>query len=42
MLAEGQTDWVYVDANTGRPLGIPPEVAGLFTLIEEGEEPTGL
>lgn len=32
LLAEGQTEWVFVDAQTGRPRTIPEEVARLFPL----------
>ena len=32
-LVRGETDWVFVDAETGRPMSIPPEVISLFTLI---------
>jgi acyl-CoA thioester hydrolase len=30
VVARGETDWVYVDAKTGRPLAIPAEVQVLF------------
>lgn len=30
LLAEGETDWVFVDAETGRPRAIPAEVSGVF------------
>ena len=32
VLAEGETNWVFVDAATGRPRRIPAEIASLFTL----------
>lgn len=32
LLVRGETDWVFVDANSGAPRAIPAEVAGLFTL----------
>jgi len=35
VLVRGETDWVLVDAHTGRPLRIPEEIAGLFTLLAE-------
>ncbi|HWQ90393.1 MAG TPA: thioesterase family protein [Clostridia bacterium] len=35
VLATGETDWVFIDATTGRPRSIPPEVSGVFTLVEE-------
>jgi acyl-CoA thioester hydrolase len=34
-LVRGETDWVFVDAETGRPRRIPDEIAGLF--ITTGE-----
>lgn len=32
LLVRGETDWVFVDAETGRPRRIPAEIAGLFRL----------
>jgi acyl-CoA thioester hydrolase len=34
LLVRGETDWVFVDAGTGRPRRIPEEIAGLFQLSE--------
>jgi acyl-CoA thioester hydrolase len=31
-LAEGETDWVFVDAVTGRPRGVPPEIQHAFQI----------
>lgn len=39
LLAKGETLWVFVDAQTGRPRTIPPEVIGGFALVAPGEEP---
>ena len=40
LLAEGATDWVFVDARTGRPRAIPETVSDTFeTLPEDGEPP---
>jgi acyl-CoA thioester hydrolase len=39
VLAEGETDWVLVDASTGRPRVVPEELANLFELIPD--EPSG-
>ncbi len=36
LLVKGETDWVFVNAQTGRPLAIPPEIGGIFGL-EAGE-----
>jgi len=35
LLVRGETDWVFVDANTGSPRAIPEEVTSLFTLIPD-------
>ena len=29
-LVKGETDWVFVDVQSGRPLAIPQEVVGVF------------
>lgn len=39
VLAKGETDWVFVDAKSGRPRAIPDHVAGAFELIPPDEEP---
>lgn len=39
VLAEGETDWVFVDTKTGRPRSVPESVSSLFKLIPEGQEP---
>ena len=33
VIAEGETDWVFVDAKTGRPKSVPTEVSSVFELI---------
>jgi acyl-CoA thioester hydrolase len=38
-LAEGETDWVFVDAESARPRVIPEEVKAAFTVVSEGAEP---
>ena len=35
ILVKGETDWVFVDAITGRPLAIPVEVSQVFTHSQE-------
>ncbi len=35
LIARGETDWVFVDAQTGRPLAIPAEVSRLFSLLPD-------
>jgi acyl-CoA thioester hydrolase len=32
VLVKGETDWVFVDVKTGRPLPIPEEVSRAFSL----------
>jgi acyl-CoA thioester hydrolase len=39
VLARGETDWVLVDAETGRPCIIPEDVRGAFQLLTEDQEP---
>lgn len=39
LLVQGETDWVLVNAQTGRPCSIPEEVKNAFILIPEGMEP---
>ena len=34
-LVRGETDWVFVDIKTGRPLAIPEEVSRVFTIDQE-------
>ena len=35
VLVRGETDWVFVDAQTGKPLLIPEEVSKVFTISRE-------
>ena len=39
LLARGETEWVFVDAESGRPRMIPKELSVLFPLVQEDEEP---
>ena len=39
VLSRGETDWVFVDAASGRPRIILQEVAGAFTLVGKDQEP---
>lgn len=36
-LARGATDWVFVDAETGRPRRIPATVTGVFEVVGDSE-----
>ena len=39
LLAKGETEWVFVDGESGRPRMIPEELSKLFPLVQEGNEP---
>ncbi len=39
ILAKGETDWVFVNAETGRPSRIPEEIRRVFELAPDGPEP---
>jgi acyl-CoA thioester hydrolase len=34
LLVRGETDWVFMDIQTGRPLAIPEEVSRVFTISQ--------
>jgi len=36
VLAQGETDWVFVDAMTGRPRGIPEAIRNSFRILPDG------
>jgi len=38
ILARGETDWVFVNAETGRPSSIPEAIERAFTLVPDGPE----
>jgi acyl-CoA thioester hydrolase len=38
LLVKGETDWVFVDAKTGTPRLIPPEVAAVLPLLPDEAE----
>ncbi len=38
ILTEGETEWIFVDAKTGRPRSIPEKISGLFELLPTHEE----
>ena len=35
VLVRGETDWVFVDAKTGKPLPIPDQVSRVFSISQE-------
>ena len=39
LLARAETDWVFVDAASGRPRAIPQEIADAFEIVPVGQEP---
>ena len=39
VLAQGATDWVFIDTQRKRPRAIPPEICALFTLVPDTQEP---
>jgi acyl-CoA thioester hydrolase len=39
LLATGETEWVFVDAVSGRPRSVPPAVSACFDVVPEAEEP---
>lgn len=36
LIARGETDWVYIDEDTGRPIAIPETVRACYPLVENG------
>lgn len=38
ILAEAETQWVYVDMNSGRPCHVPDEVRSAFEVVEDAAE----
>jgi acyl-CoA thioester hydrolase len=39
VIARGETNWVFLDARTGRPFPIPNEVSSAFELVPTSLEP---
>ena len=39
VLARGETDWVFINAETGRPCSIPEEIKAAFTLVPDERTP---
>jgi len=39
VLAEAETDWVFVSARGGRPLAIPDEIKRTFVIVGKEQEP---
>jgi acyl-CoA thioester hydrolase len=39
VIARGETDWVFVESQSGRPIAIPKEVFSLFEMVPPSLEP---
>jgi acyl-CoA thioester hydrolase len=39
LLVRGETNWVFINASTGRPASVPEEIRGAFTLVTADREP---
>jgi len=39
VVATGETEWVFVNATTGRPQSIPATIVAVFELIPHDREP---
>lgn len=39
LLAKAETDWVFVDAASGRPRAIPKEISDVFAIVPVDQEP---
>ena len=39
LLVRGQTDWVFINARTGRPASMPEEIRKAFPLVMADQEP---
>jgi acyl-CoA thioester hydrolase len=35
IIAKGETQWIFVDLRTGRPIPIPPEIHALFPVVAD-------
>lgn len=38
VIVRGETDWVYVEAKTGKPIAIPANVSELFPVLPDSHE----
>ena len=39
VLAQAETDWVFVNSKTGRPVAIPAEIKNAFQIVGKDQEP---
>lgn len=39
VIARGETNWVFVESQSGRPIAIPKEVVSLFEVVPPSSEP---
>lgn len=42
LISRGETEWIFVDAQSGRPRKIPEHITSAYTLLPEEEEPRSL
>ena len=40
ILAKGETDWVFVDAASGRPRSVPESIAAMFPIFPDDQSPS--
>ena len=40
MIAKGETDWVYVEIKTGKPIAIPAAALALFPILPDSSQPS--
>ena len=38
VLVKGETDWIYVEAKTGRPIAIPADALKLFPVLPDSDQ----
>ena len=38
IVAAGETDWIFIDSQTGRPRAIPQNISELFEILPDNEE----
>lgn len=39
VLAKAETDWVFINTQTGRPMSVPEEVSSCYEMVEPEDEP---
>jgi len=41
-IAKGETQWIFVELTTGRPIAIPPEMRALFPIVADQTSPAAV